>query len=76
MPLEGKTLNEAIEEVGQVAEGVNTLQVVQKKANELGVYMPLVAGLYAIMFEQQDVATVAQQLMTGEMTKDVGIGVA
>lgn len=72
----GKTLNEAIEEVGQVAEGVNTLQVVQKKANELGVYMPLVAGLYAIMFEQQDVATVAQQLMTGEMTKDVGIGVA
>lgn len=67
----GKTLQQTLEEVGQVAEGVNTLQIVKQKADELGVYMPLASGLYAILFEGQDIGRVVQGLMTGAMASDV-----
>lgn len=68
---QGKTLDEAIEEIGQVVEGINTLKTVHKKAAEMGVYMPLVQGLYAIIFEGQNIRRVVSRLMTGEMTYDV-----
>ncbi len=67
----GKPLEAAVAEVGQVAEGVNTLQIVKQKADEIGVYMPLVTGLYAILFEGKDIPTIVQSLMTGENTTDV-----
>lgn len=67
----GETLNAALTDVGQVAEGVNTLRIVKLKADELGVYMPLVSGLYAVLFEQKDIAAVVNRLMTGEMSQDV-----
>ncbi len=70
---QGKTLQTALAEVGQVAEGVNTLRIVKHKAEELGVYMPLVSGLYAVLFEQQDIAAVVQRLMTAEMSQDVDL---
>jgi glycerol-3-phosphate dehydrogenase (NAD(P)+) len=67
----GKTLEQTLVDVGQVAEGVNTLQIVKQKADELGVYMPLVSGLHAILFEGQDIGRVVQGLMTGAMASDV-----
>jgi len=48
---EGLSLQEAVERLGEVAEGVNTIKVLKAKAEELQVYMPLVAGLHAILFE-------------------------
>ena len=45
---------------GQVAEGVNTVKVVKKKADELGVYMPLVSGLHAVLFEGCAIAEVVK----------------
>ena len=38
----GNTLEEAMEQLGRLAEGVNTLRVVREKSVALGVYMPLV----------------------------------
>ncbi len=67
----GTSLETAVAEIGQVAEGVNTLRVVKQKADELQVYMPLVRGLHGILFEQQDIAKVVHGLMTGEMASDV-----
>ena len=67
----GEKLEEVLAEIGQVAEGVNTLRLVKQKADELEVYMPLVQGLYAILFEQKDIAKVIQKLMLSEMTSDV-----
>lgn len=67
----GKTLEQTLTEVGQVAEGVNTLKIVKQKADELGVYMPLASGLHAILFEGQDIGLVVQGLMTGAMASDV-----
>lgn len=67
----GQSLTQILNEMGQVAEGVNTLKVVKQKANELGVYMPLASGLHGILFDGQDIAEVVQTLMTGEMATDV-----
>lgn len=68
---QGRKLDETLDEIGQVAEGVNTLRIVKGKADELGVYMPLVTGLYEILFENRDIPDVVQRLMTGEMSSDV-----
>jgi len=67
----GKSLDEAVAEIGQVVEGINTLKTVHAKAKEIGVYMPIVQGLYAIIFEGQNIRRVVSRLMTGEMSADV-----
>jgi glycerol-3-phosphate dehydrogenase (NAD(P)+) len=68
---QGKTLDESIAQLGQVAAGVKTLKVLKQKSDEEGVYMPLVAGLHAILFEQQPLDTVIGRLMSAEQKDDV-----
>lgn len=68
---EGKSIQQAIAGIGQVAEGVNTLKQVKEKADELGVYMPLASGLYQIVYEGKPVSQVISALMLGEGALDV-----
>ena len=68
---QGKSIEEAVAEVGQVAEGVNTLKQVKEKADELGVYMPLVNGLYQIVYHGSSVKHIVASLMLGEQALDV-----
>ena len=68
---EGLSLDDAVARLGEVAEGVNTLRVLKHKAEELQVYMPLVAGLHAILFEGRTLAQVIEALMSGEPKTDV-----
>ncbi|WP_341936977.1 NAD(P)H-dependent glycerol-3-phosphate dehydrogenase [Marinimicrobium sp. C2-29] len=68
---QGEPLEDIISGLGQVAEGVNTLRQVKQKADELNVYMPLVTGLYAVLFEGEAIADVARKLMLGEQNHDV-----
>ncbi len=68
---EGKTLEQAVEALGEVAEGVNTLHRVKEKADQLGIYMPLVDGLYEVVFNHAPVAAVAKMLMLNEQSSDV-----
>lgn len=68
---QGKPLDEVVSGLGQVAEGVNTLRQVKQKADELGVYMPLVSGLYGVLFENKKITDVARSLMMGEHNSDV-----
>ena len=68
---QGKSVEDAVSEVGQVVEGLNTLKTVYDKAEELGVYMPLVQGLYAVVFAGQPIAVVVNKLMTAAMSSDV-----
>ncbi|MCL6268656.1 NAD(P)H-dependent glycerol-3-phosphate dehydrogenase [Sansalvadorimonas sp. 2012CJ34-2] len=72
---EGKTLKQAEQELGQVAEGVNTLSLVRDKAREKGVYMPIVDGLYAIILEGQDIREVTSTMMMREQKTDVEFSV-
>lgn len=68
---EGKTLEQAVEALGQVAEGVSTIKHVREKAAEMQVYMPLVTGLYEVVFNQAPVAEVVKMLMMNEQSTDV-----
>lgn len=68
---EGLSLEDAVARLGEVAEGVNTLKVLKVRAEQLGVYMPLVAGLHAILFEGRTLAQVIEALMSAEPKTDV-----
>ncbi|WP_237059035.1 NAD(P)H-dependent glycerol-3-phosphate dehydrogenase [Microbulbifer sediminum] len=67
----GRALEEAVAEIGQVAEGVNTVRLIKHKADELGVYMPLVSAIHAILFEERPIPEVIRDLMSGAQTFDV-----
>lgn len=68
---QGLSLEAAVERLGEVAEGVNTIRVLKARADQLGVYMPLVAGLHAILFEGRTLEQVIGLLMSGEPKTDV-----
>ena len=67
----GMSLDEASESLGKLAEGVNTLRLVYAKSRQLDVYMPLVDGLYQILFEHKGVADVISTLMGNTEGADV-----
>lgn len=67
----GTALDEAVEQLGEVAEGVNTLRVLKEKAALMEVYMPLVTGLHAILFEGYPLDKVIGGLMSGEPKTDI-----
>ncbi|MDG2501001.1 MAG: NAD(P)H-dependent glycerol-3-phosphate dehydrogenase [Porticoccaceae bacterium] len=68
---QGKSLDQAIKEVGQVAEGVNTTRLVKEKADSLGIYMPLASALYATLFEQRPIKESLSSMMLAEQNTDV-----
>lgn len=67
----GTAVEEAVVALGQVAEGVNTVKLVQEKAEELGVYMPLANGLYKIIYENDSLENIISSLMLSEQALDV-----
>ncbi len=67
----GLSLKDAIDQIGQVAEGVGTIEVVHKKAVEENIRMPILAGLYAILFENKSVKNTMINLMSLTQTIDV-----
>lgn len=68
---EGKSLEAASQEIGQVVEGVNTVRLVSQRATELEIYMPLASGLYRVLFEGASLDSVVSSLMLGEQALDV-----
>jgi glycerol-3-phosphate dehydrogenase (NAD(P)+) len=66
-----RTLDQAIDDVGQVAEGINTTRLVKERADELGVYMPLASALYATLFEQRPIRESLSEMMLSEQNMDV-----
>lgn len=68
---QGRTVEEAVREIGEVAEGINTVRIVKAKLDELGIRMHILEGLHALMFEGKDLPTVLQQLMNVPQMQDV-----
>ncbi len=68
---QGRSLDEAQEKLGKLAEGVNTLKVVYQKKEELDVYMPLVDGAYRVLFRKENMLAVIGELMTSQQQPDV-----
>ena len=67
----GQSLDAILEEMDQVAEGINTLGLLKAEADRREVNMPLVNGLYAVLFERQKVGDVVNNMMLAEQTQDV-----
>jgi glycerol-3-phosphate dehydrogenase (NAD(P)+) len=68
---QGQNLDDAVAELGQVAEGIYTLKLVKEKAEAIGIYMPLVRGLYEILYEHASIKAVINSLMMSVQNSDV-----
>ncbi|MBJ7278577.1 NAD(P)H-dependent glycerol-3-phosphate dehydrogenase [Marinobacter salarius] len=67
----GQALEEAVAELGQVAEGIYTLKLVKEKSEAIGIYMPLVRGLYEILYDGASISAVINSLMMSVQNSDV-----
>lgn len=67
----GKSLEQATKELGQTAEGINTIIQVHARAKELDVYMPITMALYEVIFEGAPALNIAVSLMSSGHRSDV-----
>ena len=67
----GQPLDEILGDMDQVAEGINTLGLLKAESDRREVHMPLVTGLYAILYEHRPVADVFDDMMHTEQAQDV-----
>ena len=67
----GQPLEQALEELGQVAEGIYTLKLVREKSEAIGIHMPLVRGLHEILYGNASIKTVINSLMMAAQNSDV-----
>ena len=68
----GMTLDEAMEQLGKLAEGVNTLKAVYQRKEKMDLYMPLVDALYRVIFKGEGMQEAIHSLMVSEQKIDVG----
>jgi glycerol-3-phosphate dehydrogenase (NAD(P)+) len=68
---DGLDLEEAQTRLGQVAEGVNTLQLVHRRCVEAGIAMPILDALYQVIFGGRPVRQTALHMMQAAHTSDV-----
>ncbi|MBH9580059.1 NAD(P)H-dependent glycerol-3-phosphate dehydrogenase [Staphylococcus felis] len=59
----GKTLQDILDEMNMVAEGVNTTQSVYNLSKKVNVEMPITEALYRVLFENKPVAEEVKFLM-------------
>jgi glycerol-3-phosphate dehydrogenase (NAD(P)+) len=67
----GQPLDAILEGMDQVAEGINTLSLLKAEADRREVQMPLVNGLYAMLYEHRPVADVFDDMIHREQAQDV-----
>ena len=58
-----KSLQEILEELGEVAEGVPTTKALYNIAQKEGLYLPISAQVYALLYEQKDPLEAVRSLM-------------
>ncbi|MEL7536928.1 MAG: NAD(P)H-dependent glycerol-3-phosphate dehydrogenase [Pseudomonadota bacterium] len=68
----GKTVAEAEEEIQQVVEGVVAAKAVYQKAQSLGIEMPIVEQIHAILYEGVKPADAVRKLMRRALTTESG----
>jgi glycerol-3-phosphate dehydrogenase (NAD(P)+) len=68
----GKTVQQALAEIGQVVEGYSAARAVHAVALREHVDMPLTTGIYSILYENQPAKDVVKSLMTRPIRPEVG----
>lgn len=61
---QGKSLQETLDEVKMVVEGVNTVQVACRLAEKYNVSMPITQAIYQVLFHNKNVEDAVLELMT------------
>tara|TARA_B100000767_G_scaffold47282_1_gene41969 strand:+ start:2339 stop:3364 length:1026 start_codon:yes stop_codon:yes gene_type:complete len=67
----GLTLKESKDKVGQVAEGIRTLEVIKDESSRLNISMPLVDSLYNIIYKESSANTLINDLVNNPHEVDV-----
>ena len=67
----GMTLLEAKNKVGQVAEGVRTLEIVRNESSRLNIKMPLVESMYNIIYKGASPESIIDDLLNNPHEVDV-----
>ncbi|WOE31712.1 MULTISPECIES: NAD(P)H-dependent glycerol-3-phosphate dehydrogenase [unclassified Acinetobacter] len=67
----GKSLAQATTELGQTAEGLNTIIQVKNRAQALDVYMPITCALYDVIYNGAPPMSIALSLMKNGNRSDV-----
>jgi glycerol-3-phosphate dehydrogenase (NAD(P)+) len=67
----GKTLDEALQSLGHVAEGVRSARIVQARAQALGVDMPITAAVVALLDGQMTPRQAVSALMGRQARREV-----
>tara|TARA_B110000444_G_scaffold203377_1_gene195893 strand:- start:429 stop:1454 length:1026 start_codon:yes stop_codon:yes gene_type:complete len=67
----GLSLEESKDKVGQVAEGIRTLEVIKDESSRLNINMPLVDSLYNIIYNESSANTLINDLVNNPHEVDV-----
>lgn len=70
---QGKSLDQAVEALGMVAEGAYAAKVARAFIDQKGIYAPIVEGVYAIVHEGVDARVALRNLMAMDMRPDVDV---
>jgi len=57
----GKTLDEAVKDIGQVAEGAYTVRAVVENSKKFDVEMPLAEGMYRVLYKNESPAKILKE---------------
>ncbi len=68
---EGKTLQEILDEMNMVAEGVKTSHSVYNLAKKLGVEMPIAEQVYAVVHEEKPATQAVSDLMSRDLKPEL-----
>jgi glycerol-3-phosphate dehydrogenase (NAD(P)+) len=71
---QGRTLDQAVKELGETAEGTLTVKLVFEQLPQLGIRMRILEGLHALLFEGKPVKDVVEGLMNEPQMEDVEFG--
>jgi glycerol-3-phosphate dehydrogenase (NAD(P)+) len=67
----GKTAEQALQEIGQVVEGYTAARAVHAVARREKVDMPIVSGIYRILYDNEPARDVVKELMTRPIRPEV-----
>ena len=59
----GHQLDEVLDNMGMIVEGVATTNAAMELSQQLGVEMPLTQAIYQVLYENRDIKTVAKDIM-------------
>jgi glycerol-3-phosphate dehydrogenase (NAD(P)+) len=68
---QGMSLQESKDKVGQVAEGIRTLEVIKEESSRLNINIPLVDSLYNIIYKESSADTLINDLVNNPNEVDV-----